>query len=1037
AYDYGADPAAAGRTETAAATHQSQVVYDMLGNAVVNQDIASNHSYKLYDLLGRVIYDIDTLGYVTGYERDGFGEVVKLTRYAKPLGFSDFAQLLTYHALNNGVPTSPEDRVVRTTYDAAGRVLTVSEPQAAVYDQQSGASYLSARTTATEYDGLGRAYRQSVYGLKADGGKTPAAVTRYYFDRRGNTTAQILALSDDAVRSGYLTTYGYDGAGNRANVKEYATATTWTDNGYVTPGAGAVAADRETSYAYDGAGRKTEEIQVGALVTGGGTGNIRRTFEYDATGNQTIARIDGGPSTITYYNELGRTTAIAQVAAAGAPSTLMPATQFRLDAYGNVVVRIDYAGGAAATLTGTIGTTVATFTAPTDNVLDRATLTTYDIAGHALAVTDAQLNVAYSSYDVFGRLAKQWRVVSNDFGATKVVETAYQINRYDALGHQIEVDKPGNVDLVDNKTAAPIVQKYTFNGFGEVTRVVTGGGALNRTETSDYDNAGRVWRSDAGDGIDKVTLFDAQGNATVQLRSSLGAADNQLGALTIARIKDVLNMSGMQRLDTHYNLLGQALDAGVMHSNDLYFLARLDDGSWIKRPQQQDSEVRDALLIVGDRGDRPTTYTDQSAGTVKISVIYRLEGAANWINSSERVSWVDGYPVFNTSGLAGGKYEYRVMVQPQTGASYERDGGALTIRAEAGDTKARELIRLYLMILGRAPDPGGLSYWMGRINNGATLTTVAGDMLSQAPDDPLNRNLSRDMTSKQIIEAIYRNRFPTRDLADPAVAAEIAGWAQRMDLKTATIGNNGGQTLADLARDPATVQALDGQVAAVFNYVIKEGGLEYQSAQQVLVAATTPGADAIALGSAKATAELRAVRIARGYIALFGRALDKIELNKQLDKGATAADIVAGLLASDEWNAQQSYAGLSAAQLNELLVNRVFTNLVGRRPTSDEFGLWTGQLNQNKLTRGQFVVNVADALASNLNNSTAAAEDRGYLAERLQISMAYASMDPVSADAATLMAINRAVLASAAGDSQLTQLIDRVRLSIDAQRSGA
>ena len=1034
AYDYNAAASADGRTETAAVKRQSWVDYDVLGNARTNADITSNQSYKLYDKLGRVIYDIDVRGYVTGYDRNGFGEVIKLTRYAKPLGGSDIDELLKYQVLNNGMPPSPQDRVVNTTHDAAGRVLTVSEPQVTVYDQQSGTSYLSARTTATEYNGLGQAYRQSVYGLKADGGKTPAAVTRYYFDRRGNTTAQIQALSDDAVRSGYLTTYAYDGAGKRFNVKEYATAMTWNDQGYVTPGA--VAADRETNYVYDGNGLKIEETQVGALVTDAGTSNIRRLFDYDATGNQTVSRIDGGTSTITYYDALGRTTAIAQVAAPGAPSTLMPAAQFRLDAYGNVVVRTDYAGGAPTTLKGTIGTTVGNFVGPTTNVLDRTTLTTYDIAGHAIAVTDAELNVAYSSYDVFGRLAKQWRVVSNDFGTTRVVETAYQINRYDALGHLIESQKPGNVDLVDNKTANPTVQKYAFNAFGEIESVATSNGTLTRTEKNDYDNAGRIWRNNTGDGIDKITLFDAQGNATVQLRRSQAPGDNQFSALTIDKIMDALDMSGVQRVDTRYNLLGYALDTGAMHGNDLYFLARQEDGSWVKRTQLQNSEVREALLIIGDRTDRPTTDTDKGADTVKMSILYRPIGGANWINSSERVSWVDGYPVFNTGGLASGKYEYRILVQPQTGASYERDGGALTIRAEANDTKAQELIRLYMLILGRAPDPGGLSYWMGRINNGATLTTVAGDMLSQAPDDPLYKNISKEMDNQAIMEAIYRNRFPALNQTDPAVKAEITGWVERMYLTTATISDNRAQTLADLVRDPATVQALAVQVAAVFNYAIKEGGLSYENAKAVLAASTTPGSDAIALGASMAAAELRGVRIARSYIALFGRAPDKTELDKQL-AAATAADVAGALLMSDEWNAQQSYAGLSVGQLNELLINRVFTNLVGRRPTSDEFSNWSGQLSANKVTRAQFVVNVADALASNLSGSATATQDRNYLMERVQVSMAYASMAPVSTDGGTLMAINRAVLAGIGADSELAPLLDRVKLAVEAQRIAA
>ncbi|MFZ6646154.1 DUF4214 domain-containing protein [Undibacterium sp. TJN25] len=69
-------------------TPTSSVTYDALGNAVSSVDVGGNESYKIYDSIGRVRYDIDALGYVTGYERDAFGNVTALTRYAVPLNLS-------------------------------------------------------------------------------------------------------------------------------------------------------------------------------------------------------------------------------------------------------------------------------------------------------------------------------------------------------------------------------------------------------------------------------------------------------------------------------------------------------------------------------------------------------------------------------------------------------------------------------------------------------------------------------------------------------------------------------------------------------------------------------------------------------------------------------------------------------------------------------------------------------------------------------------------------------------------------------------
>ena len=39
------------------------------------------------------------------------------------------------------------------------------------------------------------------------------------------------------------------------------------------------------------------------------------------------------------------------------------------------------------------------------------------------------------------------------------------------------------------------------------------------TEYFDYDNAGHLWRTNQKDGVDKVYLYDVQGQATAEIRS--------------------------------------------------------------------------------------------------------------------------------------------------------------------------------------------------------------------------------------------------------------------------------------------------------------------------------------------------------------------------------------------------------------------------------------------------------------------------------------------------------------------------------------
>ena len=44
--------------------------------------MAGSTSLKAYDAMGRVKYEVDALGFVTGYVRNAFGEATSVIRYA-------------------------------------------------------------------------------------------------------------------------------------------------------------------------------------------------------------------------------------------------------------------------------------------------------------------------------------------------------------------------------------------------------------------------------------------------------------------------------------------------------------------------------------------------------------------------------------------------------------------------------------------------------------------------------------------------------------------------------------------------------------------------------------------------------------------------------------------------------------------------------------------------------------------------------------------------------------------------------------------
>lgn len=120
------------RTEDADVSLYTETVYDAFGDAVANRDVAGNISHKIYDNSGNVIYDIDADGYVTQYERDGFGQVATEIRYAQQV---QLAYPVLYRgseyddALNELVPLTEDDiytqqdgldRAINYTYDAVG-----------------------------------------------------------------------------------------------------------------------------------------------------------------------------------------------------------------------------------------------------------------------------------------------------------------------------------------------------------------------------------------------------------------------------------------------------------------------------------------------------------------------------------------------------------------------------------------------------------------------------------------------------------------------------------------------------------------------------------------------------------------------------------------------------------------------------------------------------------------------------------------------------------------------------------------------------
>lgn len=1074
-YDDANDPkrsdTAVAATEKDSGPRVTTVRYDAFGDAVANTDVGGNTSYKVYDLRGQVAYEIDAMGYVTGHAHDSFGNQTALTRYADPLwepydGTTAWLrtpdQFKAHIALNG-----PEDRTIRTAYDLLGRVIKVSAPITAVFDQQSrtGSPYLNAsKTTDTAYTTFGEVRQQTTYGAGYDGARlTDGSDTLYYYDARGNKSTEINVLTNAAdghTGTGYVTSYvyGFDTASKTSTVTktEFATADGWDDrlaNGGPLPGS-APAQDRVTRQAYDKSGQLVSDTRVNvsyySAVPGADpvrkTGDIVTRYGYDVLGRQNAVTDALGGTTYTYYDALGHTIAVAKAQAPGVTevdAAAAPLSEFKLDLMGNVVYRIDYADGASGAISAQ-GYSVTDAARANEN--NRVTLSLYDADGHATSVLDAEqfallahnnaggilsninsFSTIHTSYDVYGRVAKQWRNVTSD----GQLQTSFQITRYDALGRVREEETPGQVDLVTGQAAQRVRKSSTYNGFGEVlnTFVATGNDAAQDASTRQvvsytrYDQAGNAWNSNGNDGVDTVSLFDALGRVTAQVRST-GEFQHALAVLGAAN--DVLNLPNQLRTETLYDRLGHVIDATT--GNTQLSVLQLHDGVWTVTAPGYRQDDNDSLIVIGRPEDQAKT----------INVQYRLKPNGGWTDAGGRVQWIDGHPVFSTGGLADGDYEFQVRMTPPGEPAYNAGGGTLHVTGATSTVKNQQLAALFLMVLGRGPEPAGMNWWLDKYNQGAPLAQIAGGIFNSAEAKALLTGDSKTIMAK-LFQAVGHALWN-----DPGCDKRIALWAGRLDQAGADPMKQG-QVIASLLE--TAMPQLAARANAIVNYLLQGGnGNDAGFNNQLTTLADSALDPALALGTARARLDTQDAGLARLYLGLFSRAPDKSGFSfwhEALKNGGTLEQVALEMLKGAEANdpALLPSATLSAEQYNDKLVKLAYANLVGRAPTDAELAAAKATLGGGapNLAQASFLVSLGNQVASYAGADPAQQAARALLFDKVTVCLAYADMPSQAGDLQQMIAVNKAVIAAigSAADAQTaaanaTQLLKTRALAAQA-----
>jgi YD repeat-containing protein len=584
---------------------RSTTFYDAFGNAVANIDVAGNVSYKAYDQAGRVRYEIDALGHVTRNGYNAFGEPTEVIRSSIATGLANWVPAnyrdaptvsqvdAELFALGAG---SAPFRVLEMKYDAMGRLVETKEPEALSLDVPGGASLAGTRrTTTNKYNAFGDLTYTDVSG----------ATTYHYYDKLGREERTIDAM-------GYVTRREFDEVGNVKLLVEYAKQAT----GYGLEGYGGVDGspdfDRTTRYEYDLLNRKTREVRLGVQYSldGGSTtrGDLATEYGYDAVGNLTRTTDASGASVYSYYDAQGRVTAVASAArktGAGAQdATVTPLTLFLRDALGNVVVKTDFANGSAAQHEFKENVTVANYSAAftfTGDAQDRRTVTHYDSHGHAVDVQDAEGYVHHTSYDALGRVAKTWQQVLAFDGMSQT--TMFQAFQYDKVGRLTHTYDPGPLTLDGNgnfvRAGSATDTEIRYNAFGEITsRLVDG----HETERFHYDGAGRIERTNSGDGVYKVFLYDTQGRRVSEIRSN-GISPLDLSTAAIDTL--AASLGETRRTDTAYDALGRVIQQWLPSRDEMH-------GGVTQRSRSTSAEFVETQLPQTSSNDSGTVFTHWS-----------------------------------------------------------------------------------------------------------------------------------------------------------------------------------------------------------------------------------------------------------------------------------------------------------------------------------------------------------------------------------------------------------------------------------------
>lgn len=502
-----------GESQTRTVKPELSRVYDLAGNLIQHTDGNGNRTTYYFNAVNQKVAEVTANGVLTQFEYDAAGNMIRQRVYDDPVSLP----------VDRHQPPQPNAnasfRETHTQFDAQNRELASTAQRGLFYSAEQG-YFEGQQRTQNQFDANGN------LTVKVDANGQQQFT---WYDAKN----QAVLMVDTA---GYVTQQTFDGAGNLIKSHRYAQPlpqTLWRSLTADTPlsaieqGLTPSTSDRITTHRYNAQNQRVETrllgIQHNEVLADGqlqqGVADQVTTYGYDALGHQVLISKFGEMTTANgekqvvgnveqrqqQFDALGRQTTAQNTHfsdASGAQVT--PTTVVGYNALGQTALQVQKANANTATY----------------DLADQDLITRhhYDAAGLLRKTVDANGAAIDFHYDAQGNVVRKDEIRTQADGAQHTIYTRFG---YDALNREVSrIDAEGTT------------YQTHYNSHGQVTEKIING---QQHEFFEYDQLGRLVKTNQQTGATRLYGYDQNGNMTLQVAS----AGADLSQLSLAQLRNL------------------------------------------------------------------------------------------------------------------------------------------------------------------------------------------------------------------------------------------------------------------------------------------------------------------------------------------------------------------------------------------------------------------------------------------------------------------------------------------------------------------